>query len=86
MTSARLATLTLVLSATTVVPSVRAEGPAPQARIQIDLDRTIGEIHPRIFGNFAEHLGRVIYGGIYDEGSPLADSDGFRKDVMEATA
>ncbi|MFI5184184.1 MAG: alpha-N-arabinofuranosidase, partial [Vicinamibacteria bacterium] len=63
----------------------RAEPPAVQARIQIDLDRTVGEIHPRLFGNFAEHLGRVIYGGIYDEGSPLADSDGFRRDVMEAT-
>lgn len=58
---------------------------APQARIKIDLDRTVGEVDPKLFGNFAEHLGRVIYGGMFDEGSPLADSDGFRKDVMEAT-
>src|SRR5918994_3245436 len=55
-----------------------------QARIKIDVDRTIGEVHPHIFGNFAEHLGRMIYGGIYEEGSPLSDADGFRKDVMEA--
>ena len=54
------------------------------ARIKIDTDRVIGEIHPHIFGNFAEHLGRCIYGGIYEPGSPLADSDGFRKDVMQA--
>jgi alpha-N-arabinofuranosidase len=40
---------------------------SPQARIKIDTDRTIGEIHPHLFGNFAEHLGRMIYGGIYDE-------------------
>ena len=57
---------------------------AQQARIKIDTDRVIGEVHPHIFGNFAEHLGRCIYGGIYEEGSPLSDSEGFRKDVMEA--
>jgi len=57
----------------------------PQARIKIDTDRTVGEVHPYVFGNFAEHLGRCIYGGIYEEGSPLSDKDGYRKDVMEAT-
>ncbi|MFI5127513.1 MAG: hypothetical protein ACHQJX_11875, partial [Candidatus Acidiferrales bacterium] len=54
------------------------------ARIKIDFDRKIGTIDRNIYGNFTEHLGRCIYGGIYDEGSPLADSDGFRKDVLEA--
>ena len=58
--------------------------PKPQARIKIDTERTIGEVHPHLFGNFAEHLGRVIYGGIYEEGSPLADKDGYRTDVMKA--
>ena len=43
------------------------------ARIKIDVDRTIGTVDPLLFGNFAEHLGRMIYGGIYDEGSPLSD-------------
>jgi len=57
----------------------------PTARIKIDTERVIGEVHPHVFGNFAEHLGRCIYGGIYEEGSPLSDADGFRKDVMEAT-
>jgi len=55
-----------------------------QARIKIDTDRTIGDVDPYIFGNFAEHLGRCIYGGLYEPGSPLADQDGYRKDVMEA--
>lgn len=54
------------------------------ARIKIDKDRTIGEIDKNIYGNFAEHLGRCIYGGIYEEGSPLSDARGFRKDVLEA--
>ena len=64
---------------------VRADKPATApARIKIDIDRTVGEVHPNLFGNFAEHLGRMIYGGIYEEGSPLSDPDGFRKDVIEA--
>jgi alpha-N-arabinofuranosidase len=55
-----------------------------KALIKIDLDRTIGEIDRHIYGNFIEHLGRCIYGGIYDPGSPRADNDGFRKDVLDA--
>jgi alpha-N-arabinofuranosidase len=63
---------------------MHSESGSPQARIKIDTDRAIGEVHPYIFGSFAEHLGRCIYGGLYDEGSPLSDQDGFRKDVMQA--
>ncbi|MGA2119918.1 MAG: alpha-N-arabinofuranosidase, partial [Bryobacteraceae bacterium] len=55
-----------------------------QAVIKIDTDRVIGEVDPHLFGNFTEHLGRCIYGGIFEEGSPLADENGFRKDVLEA--
>jgi alpha-N-arabinofuranosidase len=57
---------------------------AQNARIKLDLDRTIGEVSPLIYGNFVEHLGRMIYGGIYEPGSKLADRDGFRQDVMQA--
>jgi alpha-N-arabinofuranosidase len=64
-------------------PISRAQG-GPPARIKIDIDRTVGEVHPHLFGNFAEHLGRMIYGGIYEEGSPLSDADGYRTDVMDA--
>ena len=53
------------------------------ARIKIDTDRIIGEVSPNIYGNFVEHLGRCVYGGIYDPGSPLSDDMGFRKDVIE---
>ena len=53
-------------------------------RIGIDLARRIGTVDRRIFGNFIEHLGRCIYGGIYEEGSPLSDARGFRQDVLEA--
>ena len=54
------------------------------ATIRIDLDRVVGNVDRRIFGNFVEHLGRCIYGGIYEEGSPLSDERGFRRDVLDA--
>ena len=71
-------TLTFALFATWALAA------PPAARIKIDTDRQIGEVNPLLFGNFAEHLGRVIYGGIYEEGSKLSDKDGYRKDVMQA--
>src|SRR5947207_535467 len=67
-----------------LTPVMPAADPVRQARIKIDIDRQIGEVSPLVFGNFAEHLGRMIYGGIYEEGSPLSDQDGFRTDVMQA--
>lgn len=57
---------------------------AQNARIKIDLDRKIGEVDKKIYGNFVEHLGRCVYGGIYDPGNPLSDENGFRMDVLEA--
>jgi len=57
---------------------------AQNARIKIDVDRTIGEVDSLIYGNFFEHLGRAVYGGAYDPDSPHADEDGFRKDVIQA--
>ena len=45
---------------------------------------TAAWLNPMIFGQFIEHLGRCIYGGIYEEGSPLADAQGYRKDVQAA--
>src|SRR5438552_10370678 len=54
------------------------------ARIGIDLHRRVGSVDRRIFGNFIEHLGRCIYGGIFEEGSSLSDPRGYRLDVLEA--
>src|SRR5947209_19843655 len=53
-------------------------------RIKIDLDRQVGQVDRRIYSGFIEHLGRCIYGGIYEEDSPLSDAHSFRKDVVEA--
>ena len=63
---------------------LRGQPAALQARIKIDTERVIGDIDPLIYGNFIEHLGRCIDGGIFEEKSPLADANGFRKDVLDA--
>jgi alpha-L-arabinofuranosidase len=54
------------------------------AQVCIDVDRPLGQVDRRIYGGFIEHLGRCIYGGVFDEGSPLADAQGFRTDVLDA--
>ena len=54
------------------------------AQVFIDTNRTIAPISTLLFGGFAEHMGRCVYGGIYDPKSPHADERGLRKDVMEA--
>ncbi len=56
-----------------------------KAKIKIDAERVTGTVDSMIYGNFTEHLGRCIYGGIYDPASRMADKYGFRKDVLDAT-
>jgi alpha-N-arabinofuranosidase len=74
-----------VLAASASAPFlVPGRASAASATIQIHSGRHRGEIDKKIFGNFIEHLGRCITGGIFDEGSPLSDKEGFRKDVMSA--
>ena len=53
-----------------------------KASVILDKNYTIARVDPRIFGSFIEHLGRAVYGGIYEPGHPLADEQGFRKDVL----
>src|SRR5438105_10911255 len=62
----------------------RGQQTPARARIKIDTERVISEIDPMIYGNFIEHLGRCIEGGVFQEGSPLSDANGYRKDVLEA--
>jgi alpha-N-arabinofuranosidase len=49
----------------------------------LDKDYRLSEVDERIYGSFIEHLGRAVYDGLYQPGSPLSDKDGFRKDVMQ---
>ncbi|MBQ5995745.1 MAG: alpha-N-arabinofuranosidase [Clostridia bacterium] len=54
-----------------------------KAKISLAVQFKTAKIDPRIYGSFIEHLGRAVYGGIYEPSHPLADEDGFRKDVIE---
>ncbi len=54
-----------------------------RSKLFIDKHFKIGEVDKRIYGSFIEHLGRGVYGGIYQPGSPLADEQGFRTDVAQ---
>ncbi len=44
---------------------------------------TVGKTDPRLFGSFVEHMGSVIYNGIYQPGHPHANEKGWRMDVLE---
>ena len=50
--------------------------------VVLKADAVIGETDPRLFGAFVEHLGRCVYGGIYEPGHKTADKQGFRHDVL----
>ncbi len=54
-----------------------------RARISLDKDSPRATVDERLFGSFIEHLGRAIYGGIYEPGHPSSDADGFRTDVLD---
>ncbi len=53
------------------------------ARFTLDPAFTVGEVNPRLFGSFVEHLGRCVYTGIFEPGHPAADEDGIRTDVLD---
>jgi alpha-N-arabinofuranosidase len=51
-------------------------------KVYLDTRRTTAPLDRNLFGSFIEHLGRAVYGGIYDPGSKLSDANGYRKDVL----
>ena len=53
-------------------------------RVALHRDFEIAAVDPRLFSGFSEHVGRIIYEGIYDPASGHADEDGLRRDVMAA--
>ena len=54
-----------------------------KADITLAKEFRIGDIDKRLYGSFIEHLGRAVYGGIFEPGHPTADEEGFRKDVID---
>ncbi len=57
---------------------------SPDARIEILLEEVLGTISPNIYGHFLEHIGGVIYDGVWvGEKSKVPNIDGIRKDLVE---
>ncbi|QGQ97748.1 alpha-N-arabinofuranosidase [Paenibacillus psychroresistens] len=52
------------------------------ANVILDKDFSIGTVDSRIYGSFIEHIGRTVYGGIYEPNDPSSDENGFRRDVI----
>ena len=63
-----------------------SENTASKASITVDAAHVLHAINPNIYGSFIEHIGRCIYGGVYEENSPLSDGQGFRTDVMKGAS
>lgn len=58
---------------------------APDSRIEVLTGETIGTIAPEIYGHFVEHLGGVVYDGIWvGEKSKIANVGGLRKSLIDA--
>jgi alpha-N-arabinofuranosidase len=74
-----LALLTLTCSAAAIAAD------APANKLLIHADRAKQTIHRNIYGHFAEHLGRCIYGGIWvGEDSKIPNTRGIRNDIVAA--
>lgn len=53
-----------------------------KAKLTLNKNEILSEIDRRIYGSFIEHLGRAVYGGVYEPTHPTSDEDGFRGDVL----
>jgi alpha-N-arabinofuranosidase len=90
LTFMKYSTLVLLAAAFSCNPSHAADEPAmaqntkPHATITIETDAPALTYSPMIFGGFLEHFDHQVYGGIYNPGSPLSDTNGFRRDVIAA--
>ena len=58
---------------------------AATARIDVLVGEPIGTIVPDLYGHFVEHLGGVVYDGIWvGDGSKIANTGGIRQAVVDA--
>jgi alpha-N-arabinofuranosidase len=78
--------LAAICFATPLARSSRAQTTeAHKATLTVRLDQPRWVINRNLYGHFAEHLGRLIYDGIWvGEGSPIPNTRGIRNDVVTA--
>ena len=70
----------------TVNTSQSIDDAAHEAQVDLHTEHRVAAIDERIFSGFLEHMGRAVYQGVFDPGSPLSDERGFRRDVIDALA
>lgn len=72
------------VGAAAVAAHAWAAAPAPEATIEVLLDEPIASIAPEIYGHFTEHLGGVIYDGVWvGEDSKIPNVRGIRSALVE---
>src|SRR5205823_2526048 len=82
--SMRLLTSAAAIAAALILPVAAYAADAP-VQIALDASRPGAVIDRNIFGQFAEHLGSGIYGGIWvGKDSTIPNTRGIRKDVVAA--
>ncbi|MCX6627215.1 MAG: alpha-L-arabinofuranosidase [Candidatus Solibacter sp.] len=63
----------------------RMAAQSPESRVDILLNEPVGTIQPEIYGHFVEHLGGVVYDGIWvGENSRIPNVNGLRKQLVDA--
>ena len=70
---------------TTAITLVATLSASAQNKVTIHADQGKYKINREIYGQFSEHLGTCIYGGLWvGENSPIPNINGYRKDVFDA--
>lgn len=75
-----------LLAGLAAAPLLRSQQ-ASAARVEVLLGEPVGRVAPEVYGHFVEHLGGVVYDGIWvGENSKIPNKDGIRNDVVAALA
>jgi alpha-N-arabinofuranosidase len=81
----KIALVALLVAVAACVSVVAQQSDPLKAELTIRADQPKGTINRNLYGQFAEHLGGLIYGGIWvGEDSPIPNSGGYRNDVLAA--
>ena len=74
-----------LVSRDTILSAMAAQ--TAESRIEVLLNEPVGTIAPEVYGHFVEHLGGVVYDGIWvGRDSKVANVNGIRKELVDALA
>jgi alpha-N-arabinofuranosidase len=77
----------LLLGSTALIAPRALFSQSPEARIEILINEPIGTVNPNLYSHFVEHLGGVVYDGIWvGERSRIPNIGGIRKDLVDSLA